>query len=387
MSMEHNYREFMRQQRAGNRGSGRDTLRALGLISLAASAAFWFPLQWDLVGPLTWRDSAIALAFGTFLVLGPPVFISFFVPWSPAAQLLARINMKTLGQVVALGCSLYLLYYSGQILYAWWSARPAVAASGLATQQMLIGIIATIIAPALLWAPVSSDELEEILKQDQMVKHYELQVQADIAYLQAVLLDAQRAAAIGLTAAAKEQGDANLAWRMQWLVGAIDQTIGEIAHTVKKTSGTIAAFPQLGKDPKVIEVLDHIGNNVGGIAGMAPGVLVLEGTTSPEPPAQPPARTPGAPARPPAPPAHPQAATGSPRASESAGSAGNWREAYATARKHLSGAWKRVELEQALSIRETQAGDYIRAWEQAGLVERLTEPKWHYRWTEGTVLE
>lgn len=405
---EHDFRDFMRQQRAGNRGNARDMLRLLGFISLIASAFFWYPVQWDLVGPQTWRDGAIAIAFGTFLALGPPVFVSFFVPWSPAAQLLNRINFKTVGQAVALGCSLFLLYYAGIVLLSWWHARPVTEATGMVNNQVILGIIATVIAPALLWAPVSSDELEETLKQDQLVRRYELQTQLDIAYLQSMVLEAQRMSVAELGAVASGVGGPELAQRIRWLMTSIDQTIGEIAHTVQKTSGTIAAFPSVRGQQGTVDVLDAIETL---LSQIRPAALpdapvaeaeVIEGqygaAVRPAPVPQPASARYGTAAeqalrdrpnlrpelRSPAPgetsrsSAQPQAAPGSPRAS---GSEGNWREAYVTAVGQLQGAWKRADLEQALSIRETQAGDYIRAWEQAGLLERLTEPKWHYRWT------
>ena len=63
-------------------------------------------------------------AFGTFVVLGPPVFVSFFVPWSPAAMLLMKLNFRTAGQSVALAAMLYLVYYAAQLLLLFWAARP-----------------------------------------------------------------------------------------------------------------------------------------------------------------------------------------------------------------------------------------------------------------------
>lgn len=366
---EEDFKAFMRQQRAGNRGSARDMLRLLGLICLGASGAFWYPVQWTLVTPMSPAEMVIAVAFGTFLVLGPPVLLAFFVPWSPAAQLLVRINAKTLGQAVAMACALYLLYYAYQILVSWWASRTVVSEAGLVNHQVIIGIIATIVTPALLWAPMSAEEMEEVLRQEAAVKRYELQAQLDIAYLQSMVLEAQRASAAELAGLAAGHAP-EIAERMRWLLGSIDQTIGEIAHTYKQTAGTVAQFPALRGRGEVIHVLDSMGDMLTTVQRSPRPMqeaVVIEADTS---------RSPA-----PAPPAQPQAATGSPGAS---GSGETWREAYATARRagSLVGAWRRSELEQALSIRETQAGDYIRAWEQAGLVERLTEPKWHYRWRD-----
>lgn len=56
--------------------------------------------------------------------------------------------------------------------------------------------------------------------------------------------------------------------------------------------------------------------------------------------------------------------------------------AIAVARRELSGAWTREELQTALSVRKTQALDYIKRWSEAGIVTRLTEPKDHYAFAE-----
>ena len=91
----------------------------------------------------------------------------------------------------------YLAYYSFQVQWSWWAAQRVVADSHLIWQQVLVGMIGYIIIPALLWTPVLSEELEEKLKQAQLVKRYELQTQADIAILQATLLRAQQQALVG----------------------------------------------------------------------------------------------------------------------------------------------------------------------------------------------
>lgn len=398
------FQEFMRAQRQG-RGSlsAKDMLRLLGYICLLASGCFWYPMQWSLATPQSPGDIAVVLAFGTFLVIGPPVFTSFFVPWSPSAQLLQKINAKTIGQAVAFGCTVFLLYYAYHLLSAWWSFRPVVAASNLVGLQTILGLIATIIAPALIWAPVSSEELEEVLKQDRLVKRYELQTQADLAYLQGMLLDAQRVATIGLANIAADERP-QLAWQMQYLVESIDQTIQEIAHTVERTSGVVANFPNLQGNAEVVQVLDYVKDNLADIAptdstvSSMPPSNMSSTTTIPPSVSSPPrsdqqermaSTTPTsgqllerlAPA--PSPPAisretaHAPAASGGPRQPQATG--GEADRALATVREHVRGAWMRKHVQEILHIGETKAGDLIRSWKKAGLVEELTEPKHHYR--------
>ena len=225
--------------------SARDMLRLLGLISLLASAAFWLPIQWQLVTPQSAPEMIIAVAFGLFLVLGPPIFVSFFIPWSPAANLIRQINMRTPGQVVALAAMIYLVYYAGWLGLTWWSFRPDVAAANLAPQQMIIGIIATIVAPALLWAPASQEELQEILRQQIMVERFRQQAEADMAIYRGVVLDAQMIAARGLFGALGQHGDQHIGFLIDSVMGGIEESIRGIQGQVATLSNVYIDMPSV----------------------------------------------------------------------------------------------------------------------------------------------
>jgi len=95
---------------------------------------------------------------------------SFLIPWSPGGMSLQKINARTWGYTVVISASLYLIYYSFEIQYSWWAAQPNVADMGLVMQQVIIGIIDFIIIPALLWTPVTSEELMEQVRQAHLVK-------------------------------------------------------------------------------------------------------------------------------------------------------------------------------------------------------------------------
>lgn len=223
-----------RAQRHGSHGSAaKDMLRLLALVGMGASAIYW----WNVQSTLT-ENRAIAIAFTAILVLAPPTLVSFLIPWSPGGMLLQKVNARTWGYVTVIGCSLFLVYYSFQIQWSWWQAQPVVAESGLVYQQALIGIIGFIIIPALLWAPVSDDELKENLKQAQLVKRYELQAQADIAVLQATMLRAQQQAAVGLANLTAGER-AELAATMRGIIGGIDRTIQEMAGNLNNAATVV----------------------------------------------------------------------------------------------------------------------------------------------------
>jgi hypothetical protein len=204
----------------------------------------------------------VALAFTAILVLAPPSLVSFLIPWSPGGMLLQRVNARTWGYLVVVGCSLYLLYYSFQIQWSWWAAQPVVAETGLIYQQVLIGIIGFIIIPALLWTPVSSDELVEQVRQAHLVKRYELQTQADIAILRATLLRAQEKALVGFANLTVDERE-ELAAVMRSLVGGIDRTLKEIGQTVKTVSGVAMPFDGMLEDNEDIrDVLEYISDSL-----------------------------------------------------------------------------------------------------------------------------
>ena len=251
--------KFLEQVRGQRRRPGamqftsKTLLAILALISMGGSAAYWWGVQSQLTD-----NRIVAIAFTAILVLAPPSLVSFLIPWSPAGMLLQKINARTWGYPVIIGAALYLIYYSFQIQWSWWAAQPIVSDAGLVYQQVLIGIIGFIIIPALLWTPVSSDELVEQVRQAHLVKRYELQTQADIAILRATLLRAQEKALIGFANLTVQERQ-ELAAVMRSLVAGIDNTLREVGQTVRTVSGVAMPFDGLLEDnAEVRDVLDYI---------------------------------------------------------------------------------------------------------------------------------
>jgi hypothetical protein len=254
------YLNMLRQQRRRSTGiefTARTLLAILAFVAMGGSAVYWWGVQSQLTD-----NRIVAVAFTAILVLAPPSLVSFLIPWSPAGMLLQKVNARTWAFPVIIGCALYLLYYAFQLQWAWWAAQPVVAETNLVYQQVLIGMIGFIIIPALLWTPVSSDELVEQVRQAHLVKRYELQTQADIAILRATLLRAQEKALIGfanLTVQEREE----LAAVMQSLVSGIDRTLKEIGQTVKTVSGVALPFDSILDDNEDIrDILDYIGDTL-----------------------------------------------------------------------------------------------------------------------------
>ena len=259
--MSHYLDMVRRSRRRGGdafRFTAKSLLGVIAFVGMVASAVYWWGVQSQLTPSLP-----IALAFTAILVLAPPALTSFLIPWSPGGMLLQKINARTWGSMVVIACSVYLIYYSFQIQWSWWAAQQVVVDTDLVYQQVIIGIIGFIIIPALLWTPVTSEELVEQVRQAHLVKRYELQTQADIAILRATLLRAQEKALVGfanLTVQEKEE----LASVMRGLVGGIDSTLKEIGASVKTVSGATIPFTALDDNDDIRGYLDYIGASLTG---------------------------------------------------------------------------------------------------------------------------
>jgi hypothetical protein len=252
--MSSRYLDMVRGQRrrGGFQFTAKTGLAILAVVAMFGSAAYWWGVQSQLTS-----NTIVAMAFTAIMVLAPPTLVSFLIPWSPAGMLLQKINARTSGYTVITVAALFLLYYSYDIQYAWWAAQPVVAESGYVLPQVLVGIIGFVIIPALLWTPVTSDELVEQVRQAHLVKRYELQTQADIAILRNTLLRAQEKALIGfanLTVQEREE----LASVMRGLVRGIDGTMKEIATSVKSVSGATVPFSSLEDNDQIKGYLDYI---------------------------------------------------------------------------------------------------------------------------------
>src|SRR5918911_1517993 len=156
--MSSRYLDMVRGQRrrGGFQFTAKTGLQIMAVFAMIGSGVYWWGVQSQLT-----TNMPVAMAFTAILVLAPPSLVSFLIPWSPAGMLLQKINARTWGYTVNTVAALFLLYYSYDIQYAWWLAQPVVAQSGYVLPQVLVGIIGFVIIPALLWPPVSSDELVE----------------------------------------------------------------------------------------------------------------------------------------------------------------------------------------------------------------------------------
>lgn len=366
-------RDVARAQRRGDNGfSARDAMRLLAGVCLLVSGFFWFPVRWRVVAPTDVPEALIAISSGLFMVFGPPILTSFLIPWTPTGMLLQRLNLRTVGYAVVIACALFLLYYAFIFQESWWSSRPLIVAADMVRFETIVGLISSIIVPALIWAPVGTDELIETARQAHLVKRYELQVNADIAVLQRTLFQAQELAVKNL-ADLTDRERSWLAGALKGLVTGMDQTLRELAGTVERVSETSIQFQPLTTYPETAEILAYVTDTLYGDVVDAEAYEALPAPATalvaPQPPPtpQPPATRTTSPL-----PAPPVEAVLSPDSSA----------AYAIARQHLSGLWTREQLEAVLQVRRSKANDLIREWVEVGYVIRINNPRHHYAWSE-----
>lgn len=251
--MSSRYLDMVRgQRRSGFQFTSKTILTLLAIVAMCCSAVYWWGVQSQLTS-----NAPMAVAFTAILVLAPPVLVSFLIPWSPGGMLLQKINARTWGYSAVIICAIFLIYYSFEIQYSWWAAQPIVADTGLILQQVLVGIIGFIIIPALLWTPVTSEELVEQVRQAHLVKRYELQAQADIAILRNMTLRAQEKALVGFANLTVDERE-ELAMTMRSLVKGIDGTLKEIGRSVKTVSDATIPFSSLEDNDDIRDYLDYI---------------------------------------------------------------------------------------------------------------------------------
>lgn len=255
MSGRSRYLDMVRGQRRQGPAwhfNAKDGMILLAVAGITGSAAYWWSVQTTLT-----EHTLVAAAFTVLLTLAPPSLTSFLIPWSPAGMLIQKVNVRTWGYAVVIACSLFFLYYSAEIQYRWWAAQQVVADTQLVLQQVVIGIIGFIVIPALLWTPVTSEELVEQVRQAHLVKRYQLQTEADIAILRATLLRAQEKALIGFcNLTVQEQED--LAGVMRGLLKNIDNELRQVGESVDALAVSTRPFGTLDDNEDIAGYLGYV---------------------------------------------------------------------------------------------------------------------------------
>lgn len=355
---------------------GKSVLGWVALACLILNAAFWGSLMLGLLAPPTilspqsLQAGLSTVAFALIL----PLFWSMLLPSSPAGRLLQKQTWATPGYVATTAAAGFLTYLAGTWLRAWWSAQPNVADAGADMLLTVSSLIAGILVPALAWCVTTPEQFIAALEQARAVKRIEHAMRMEEAAMRAAYARGVALLNADLMNLSIEQRR-ELAGILGGFARMQQHAMKQIAASWKDMYGVEAVLPST-PDQQLLEsyqtvagLLTEGGDALGTSAKYAMTVSSSPALASAEWDAPRDAGTiplgrrddtPSVPAR----------AHGTPH-----------REAYEKARPILDGAWKRLDLEEALSISRSQAHRYLADWQEARAVRSVEHPKDHYTWS------
>jgi hypothetical protein len=375
-------------QRARRATVGTSALGWVAAICLLLNTAFWGALMLDLLSPraiFSPQSLQAALATVAFaLVL--PLFWSMMLPSSPAGRLLQKQSWATPGYVATGAAAVFLTWLAGVWLRAWWAAQPNVAETNADLLLTISSLIAGVLVPALAWCVTTPEQWIAAIEQARHVRRIEHAMKMEeaamhAAYARAVSL--LNADLTNLTIAQRREVAGILGGfaRMQ------QHALTSIARSWKDMYGveaqlsTVPDQELLAGYQQVAGLLADGADVMAESAGYADSVRSLTAPTGrPDDRmidrSNAPHQDTGNAVRPDANVRPLERAERSPERTERPAHA----DVYAAARRHLTGAWRRADLECALRVSKTTAAEYLRAWLASGHAVKLTEPKDHYEW-------
>lgn len=261
MSYRNSYRDYKRQSHGVKQQwvlTAKDALFMLAILMTSGAGYFWWYIQSALTN---FQAMAILLAIG--MAIAPPALTAFLIPWSPARTLLAKILGKTFGGAATIAMVLYLLYYATMLLYNWWVSTGNVPEYALF--QTILCHIFFIFIPALLWTPTLAGDLLSIIKEEHLVRQYEIQTQGQIMQMRKTLMRAQVLTLKGfanLTTGEKEE----LAGMHIALVKGIERNFKEISAVISEFAGTAVSFDDTLEDNgDVRQLMYSIADSIAGV--------------------------------------------------------------------------------------------------------------------------
>jgi hypothetical protein len=287
------------------------------------------------------------------------------VPTTPAGQLLQKTQWGTIGFWVILGAALYMTWYARQWIGLWWFNQTIIRENNLDGPITIFCLIGFVLVPSLAWTVVTPErwllqihQAREVRKIERMMQLEDLSYKAMIARTRAILNAELAGSAVsripelaGLLMASEKlthqalyqvaQGysamyNAELRLGLESEPDLEERYRTTVNYLVKAHNET----PELPDAPQL--------ENTTAQVIVQAGVPVEVGDQSPLSRLSTPAR-----------------------------------QNYIAARNVLGdGAWMRRDLETALSCQHSEASERIKEWKNAGLVVDVSDPKWHYRFTE-----
>jgi len=336
----------------------------------------------------------IVLALGCAVVL--PALLAMITPLTPAGMMLQETRRSTWGFAVMIAAAGFLAYYAYQIVAAFWAA--SLKDPALAPMQTVATLIIAVVVPALAFSWSSPLAWLAEVQQAHQVKRLRMAHDAELASMKAAYMRAVDKLRVGLAnlTAAERQEVAGVLIGMQ---RAQNDALTAIAGTFRTLAGAELAVPTTTDDQLVSKYQQ--------IAGLLEKrVLTIDDRTdaSERPDDTPEIVSPFVPvprttvSHHDAPAPDRSIAGGRVPASVDASRTGPERtaadrtmfarlndvnsDAYAVARRALSGGWTRADVERALSVSKSTAAARLTAWRAAGLVDVVADVADRYQWRE-----
>jgi hypothetical protein len=359
-------------------------LDKIAIFCLGASFLFWAVLYFTLIAPPLPQlapQTFVALALTVMSALIIPLFWSILVPTTPAGQLLQKTQWGTIGFWVILGAALYMTWYANQWIGLWWFNQSVIRENNLDGPVTIFCLIGFVLVPSLAWTVVTPErwllqihQAREVRKIERMMQLEDLSYKAMIARTRAILNAELAGSAVsripelaGLLMASEKlthqalyqvaqgysamynaelrlglESEPELEERYRNTVNYLVQAHNEPPEL--PVHGELAAL----EHSDTIQKADHRAR-VEVSTNASKQAVATVGDQSPLSRLSTPAR-----------------------------------QNYIAARNVLGdGAWMRRDLEKALSCQHSEASERIKEWKLAGLVVDVSDPKWHYRFTEG----
>jgi hypothetical protein len=381
--------------------AGRSVLGWVALACLILNGAFWGSLMLDLLAPaklLSPQTIQAGLSIAAFALVLPLAWSSL-LPNSPAMRLLQRQSWHLPGQLAITAAAVFLTWLAASWLHLWWKAQPTIAEAGQALFLTISSLIAGTLVPALSWAAMTPEQWIAQVEQARQVKRLEWALKMEEAAMRATY-----ARAVALLNA----GLSNLTIEQRREVGGIlagfartqQNALAAVGQSWKQMYGVEAELGLID-DKQLVEQYATVVNTLAdGCDAMAETAdYVYEAPALAAPTGRPDHGMMGRTAC-----THQTAAPhqdtadrvpGTAMGRRDGGAPGTTRgpygdhgttdrivsQAYEAAYSTLRGAWKRSDLEEALSVSKTQAHRYIQEWIASGDIIKLDEPKDHYQFT------
>lgn len=394
--------QFQQTMQQGREGG---FLRIASDVGLLLSAVLWTFAQLSLVTFTTPTDTmswivmalrglvALVLALCCAVVL--PALLAVITPSSPAGMLLQKYRRSTWGFVVLIAAAAFLGWYAYVVISSFWAASLNVPE--FATTQSIVTLIFVVVVPAICFSWSSPMSWAAEVQQAHQVKRLELAHQADIMLAKTAYFRAISILETGLANATAAECQ-EVAGILAGMKRSENDALGAIVSSMRTVTGAELAVPTIEDgeivkrynlvaqrlEKRIMEVNDADYEEPRAIEDAAPQVTLDRRATGQRPatgdtlvalPAHQGAEWNGSSQGRVVSGRVPMGPTGT------QGEASLDREALETARRAMSGAWTRARLEDVLDCSKSTASRLITQWRALALVEELTEPKHHYRWT------